>query len=415
MTKYKADKNKQLLYSIYSDSHAVLSSFGNDIYMSDLVNNAICCVANEFSKVGILSVVDFGDKIAPQNDDIARLFRSKPNPLQTTKDFLASLIWLRLKKCNCFIYPQWVEVMDSKGQVHRIHKAFYPLNPQGIEMGPITEGGGWYIKFTWRDGSTDTLPYDDVIHLRWRRGVNLVIGGGDDFAMPDERDTLRALTAFDEIVQGIPKGIKSALQLNGILVQKTAIDSSLLENARADFESHIQKSESGIVALDLSGEFIPIKNAVPVVPPATLDMLKRLIHERYGVSEAILSGDYTGEQHNAFYETCIEDLIVEFEQAFSYACFTPRELDVGHRVKCYYNQLNHLSTQGKIDLATIGYTTGVLTLNQIAGMFGLPPFEGGDKRLQSLNFVDQGIINQYQLLMKGIQEGDANGTTGKQK
>lgn len=149
-------------------------------------------------------------------------------------------------------------------------------------------------------------------------------------------------------------------------------------------------------------------NAVPVIPETTLNFLKSDIREKYGISEAVLSGDYTGDQQDAFYQSCVEESIIEIEQAFSAALFTQREQDVGHRVRCYYNQLSHLSTNGKIELAKIAHDTGVLTLNQIGAMFGMPPFEGGDRRLQSLNYVNQNLVDSYQLYLntKGGEKPD---------
>ena len=43
-----------------------------------------------------------------------------------------------------------------------------------------------------------------------------------------------------------------------------------------------------------------------------------------------------------------------------------------------------------------------MTLNQIADMFGIEPFEGGDRRLQSLNYVNTELVDKYQLDAKGV-------------
>jgi hypothetical protein len=40
---------------------------------------------------------------------------------------------------------------------------------------------------------------------------------------------------------------------------------------------------------------------------------------------------------------------------------------------------------------------GMISLNQGLEVFNLPPIEGGDKFIMSLNFVDKDIANQYQL------------------
>ena len=54
---------------------------------------------------------------------------------------------------------------------------------------------------------------------------------------------------------------------------------------------------------------------------------------------------------------------------------------------------------------------GALTNNQILRMFGLPPYEGGDVRYMSLNYVDVSIANQYQLNNSKIDGGEDNAET----
>ena len=40
---------------------------------------------------------------------------------------------------------------------------------------------------------------------------------------------------------------------------------------------------------------------------------------------------------------------------------------------------------------------GIMSLNESRALLGLEPIEGGNKRLQSLNFVDADKANQYQV------------------
>nr|DAF80602.1 MAG TPA: portal protein [Caudoviricetes sp.] len=396
MEKYRGRQQSRMLTEVMTDSRAIFTSFGNNIYMSDFVNNCIDRIATEISKVEVMSVVVTGSSILRQNDDISRLFRFRPNPLQTTKDFLSCCEWLRRKHCNCFIYPVWEMVKDARGRKYRRYKAFYPLNPQHAELGHF-EDGRWAIRFVWRDGTEDTLPYDSVVHLRWRRGTSTLMGGGDDNGQVDDRNTMRSLRVLDEVMQGLPAAIKAGLQLNGILTTKTLADQVKLQKEAGDFESRITMSKSGIVAVDLAGDFTPINKKITVVPKEILQFLKDIIRERYGISDAIMSGDYNGDQHSAFYQSCIEDFIVEFEQAMSSRLFTPRERDVGHRIKGYYSKVEYFSAKDKAELATLATSTGLMTLNQVAELYGLPPFEGGDRRIQSLNYANTDIVDQYQV------------------
>ena len=391
-----------------NNSQPIFTSFGKNIYLSDFVNNAIDRVASEIAKIDIKSVVQRQDLLQIQGDDITRLFRFKPNPLQTTSDFLANVEWLRRKNCNAFIYPQYDLIELPGGRQIKRYKAFYPLKPTAVYIG-VFEGDVWEIKMDFEDGSSYTLPYADLIHLKWRRGANTVTGGGDDNGQVNDYDIIRTIDSLDKTIQGLPKSIEASLQIKGVYSAKTLADGVKMDKIRDDFESHITTSKSGMVATDLAGEFTPVRITPPEISDTALKFLKSVIQERYGVSAAILSGDYDGNQHSAFYQTAIEEFIVQFEQASTACIFTPREHDVGHRIKCYYSKVNYMSTKDKMDLANLAKETGIMTLNQINEMFGIEPYIEGDRRLQSLNFVNTKLIDKYQLGKSGnTGKGEGN-------
>lgn len=392
-----------LYASWLTNSQPIFTSFGKDIYLSDFVNNAIDRVASEIAKIEIKSIVERGDLLQIQNDDITRLFRFKPNPLQTTSDFLANVEWLRRKYRNAFIYPQYEIITLPNGRQFRRYTAFYPLKPSTVYIG-VNDGNAWEVKMQFDDGSEFIIPYQDLIHLKWRRGANTVIGGGDDNGQANDYDIIRTIDSLDKTIQGLPKSIEASLQIKGVYSAKTLADQTKLNKIRDEFEDHITVSKSGMIATDLAGEFTPVRITPPDISDTALKFLKSVIQERYGVSAAILSGDYSGEQHSAFYQTAIEEFIVQFEQAMTACIFTPREHDVGHRVKCYYSKINYMSTKDKMELAGLAKDVGNMTLNQINEMFGISPFEGGNRRIQSLNYVNTELVDKYQLSKSGAKE-----------
>lgn len=407
----KEDKERKIITEVLSDSRAVFSSFGNNIYFSDFVNNAIDRIASEIGKIDVVSVVEKENSVARSNDEITKLFKFQPNPLQTTKDFLSACEWLRRKNANCFIYPAH-ENITNNGKIFRRYTAFYPLNPVSAELGHYeNDNDCWAIKFFWQDGSSNVLPYDSVIHLKWRRGTSLVMGGGNDNGNVDDSNTLRSLKTLDEILQGLPKMIASSLNLNGVLSVKTVVERKALEMAAKDFESRIYKSDTGIVAVGLEGDYKPIPKNFPNLPDNVMKFLKDIIRERYGVSEAILNGDFDGKTHAAFYQTCIEDFIIEFEQAFSERLFTTREKDVGRRIKCYYARTSYMDAAEKRELAQLARDTGLMTLNEIRELYGMAPIEGGDRRLQSLNYINALDADNYQAKMSNKNSGSDSDET----
>jgi len=63
-----------------------------------------------------------------------------------------------------------------------------------------------------------------------------------------------------------------------------------------------------------------------------------------------------------------------------------------------------MATADKMNLAGLAKETGIMTLNQINEMFGIEPFEGGDRRIQSLNYVNIKDIDAYQKGKAGVKE-----------
>lgn len=365
----------------------------NNIQECDILNNCIDRIANEISKLEVKSVVK-GDTIRIVNDDITRLFRTAPNEYQTTSDFLSACEWQRRKNMNCFIYPQYEWIRTINGNLIKRFKAFYVLNPISYDLG-MADNNLFEVRFYFADGSNYTLPYSELIVLKWRRGNNLVLGG-NELGSSDANSLLPVADALAKTIDGLPKSIEASMQIKGIYSASTVAGADQLNKMRDDFESHLMTSKKGIVATDIAGTFTPVNINYAEVDANTMEYMKSTIRERFGVSPEVLMGNATDEQHEAFYQTCIEDFLVQFEQGFTEYCFTPREKDLGHEVKAYYSRLKKISISKAIELANFGTSTGSMTLNQINEMFGLAPFEGGDRRLQSLNFVNTEIVDQYQ-------------------
>lgn len=412
--KTKQDTNQNWIYSplvVTSNGYRVDKDGWvypvDNVYSSDAINNAIDRIATEVSKVKIRSIIEKDGEIIKQNDDINRLFRFHPNPLQTTSDFLASLVWLRMKYNNVFVYPQYEWVTDNAGQKHKKFSAFWVLKPIEFQVGTDASGKVWQIKFILSTGEEYILPYSDIIHLKWRRGTNLFEGGGDDAGKPDMSDVTKSVNALNSTIEGLPKAIASSLQVKGVFNAKSLFDSERQAQQRKDFEKHILDSDMGMIVTDLAGEFTPVNMTQPVIGEGLVKFMKSGITQRYGVSDAISDGDYTSDQHDAFYKSCIEPFLLDFEQEFSSKCFTQREQDIGHRVRGYVDHLRYMSTAEKQEMAKIAFNTALMDINGILDMFGLDPVEGGDRRLQSLNYVNSNIVDQYQAAQAGMGKAGA--------
>jgi HK97 family phage portal protein len=379
----------------------VFSNFGTDVYVSDIVKNAIRCIGTEMSKLEPKHImINPGNGLQTVvNDEITRLLEYGPNPLMTTTDFMTKIVYMREKYNNVYIYPTWTSIQLPGGKYKRKYTGFYPLNPLNVDYLEDEKGTLW-IKFYFANGYEYTMKYADVIH--WRKDyTENEFQGGDINGRPDNRSELKLLETDDVITQGISKGVKISLGVTGILKVNTMLDDEKQEEERRAFEEKINNSKSGLLATDLKSEFVPTKIDPKVIDKETVSFIIERILANYGVSSKIFYGNFTDEEYQAFYEKTLEPLIISLGRAFSRVIFTEKELELGHKVIFYNQALTFTSTKNKIEAVKVLTGIGVLTDNQVLAIFGYPPFDGGDIRHMSLNYINRDIADQYQLSKTG--------------
>lgn len=373
----------------------VFSQFGNNIYASDVVQNCVDIIATEISKLQPRHIRTDHDGIqTTPRGNLNRLFKFGPNDLMTTKDFLEKVVWLLFMNFNSFIYPMYT-MTETNGVWSRNYTALYPLNPYQVDF-LQDPANTLYVKFYFRSGESFTVPYSAVIHLRKRFSMNDIMGGGLN-GQPDNDALLKVLRINDTVLQGVEKGIKTSMSIRGVMKINTMMDDDAQRAERARFERLMATGDSGILPIDLKGEFTPINLDPKMVDKETMAYLKNSVQEWFGVSLAMLSRDYTDGQYQAFYESTLEPIIIGLGQAFSKLIFTPRELDMGNEIVFFQKDVMYLSTTAKLNLLKTAGEQGILSDNQKLALLGYPPIPGGERITQSLNFVDRSIINTYQL------------------
>lgn len=391
----------------------IFSQFGENIYASDVVQNCIDRIATEVSKLmpKHIRTDNKGMKLQP-NTSINRLFKFAPNELMSTRDFLEKITWKLYTDYNSFIYPTYDIYTDVKGNKTRNYTAFYPLNPSMVDFLQDATNK-LFVKFYFRNGDNYTLPYSDIIHLRKKYSINDVMGGSYN-GQPDNEALLKVLDINNTVLEGVGNAIKTSLAIRGIIKINSLLDGDNQKKERLKFEQALKDNASGILPMDLKGEYIPITADPKIVDKDTLDFLQNKILHWYGVSLPILTGDFTDNQYESFYSTTIEPLIISMGQAFSKAVFTDNELNFGNEIVFYTKDLAYLSTTTKLNLLKTVGEQGLLTDDEKLAILGYPPIMdgSGSRRTMSLNYIDTKIIDQYQLMRAKVASALDSKNTG---
>ena len=375
----------------------IYEQFGTNIYASDVVQQALKCIVDEMKKLNPTHVrYKDSDPVPVKGSSIQDVLR-EPNQLMTTSDFLEKVCWLLLLNYNVFIIPTYYTWIDDKtGAERRYYEALYPIKPTQVDF--IEDAGGrLFVKFWFWNGETTTVRYDDVIHIRYNYSVNEYMGG-NEMGQPDHQALLETLELNKTLLTGVAKAMKASYAVNAVVKYNTLMDDGKTERAIRDLERKLKNNESGLLPLDLKTEFSPLPRSVSLVDEATLKFVDGKILRNWKVPLCILTGDYTKEQYEAFYQSALEPLIVAISQAFTKGLFTSREKAFGNKVELYPKDLIFMTMSQTLEMIKQLSPTGALFENEkrvALGLRPLPELEG--KRYMSLNWIDANNANQYQI------------------
>lgn len=366
----------------------VYTQFGTNIYASDVVQQALACIVDEVKKLNPQHIRIVDNDPVPISTSTVQAVLNDPNAVMTTAEFLEKITWLLLLNYNAFVIPTYRTWTDrNTGEERRYYEALYPIKPTQVNF--IQDSSGrMYVQFLFESGYSTTIPYDDVIHIKYHYSVSEFMGG-DWNGQPDHGPLLETLNLNDQMLKGIAKAMNASYAINGVIKYNTLLDQGKTEKALQELTEHLQNSESGFLPIDLKAEFVPLKRDTKLIDADTLKFMDEKILRNWGVPLAILRGDYNKVQYAAFYQKTLEPLIITISQAFTKKMFTKREKAFGNKIQLYPKDLVFMTVDQTIEMVTLLANTGAIFENEKRVAFGLRPLpELEGKRYMSLNWID---------------------------
>lgn len=368
---------------------------GVNVYAYDTVRQSLKRIVEEMMKLNPTHVRYKDSDPVPVKGTVQDVLNN-PNPLMTTAEFIEKTTWMLLLNCNAFIIPVYRVWTDEKtGEERRYYEALYPIRPMQVDF--IEDlSGRLFVKFWFYDGEQTTIPYDNVIHIRTDYAINEYMGG-NEAGQPDNSALMETVKLTKTLLNGVAEAMKASYAVNGVLKYNSYIDEEKMQAEIAKFEQKIANSQSGILPVDLKCDFTPMERKAAIVDQNTMKFVDDKIARSFGVSAAILSGDYTKAQYEAFYSQCLEPLTIKFSQAFTKKMFTRRERAFGNKIELYPKELIFMTVTQTLEMINILSPTGGLFENEKRVALGLRPLpELKGKRYMSLNWIDADNAAQYQ-------------------
>lgn len=358
--------NKTSTWRELGTYNAFFLAFGTDIYKSGVVRSCIRPLAEHSSKANAVC----------KDKSIEFALNYKPNLYMTGKDMLSKVrTWLELKN-TAFI----LIMRDDNGKAN----GFYPVPYTSFEA--LDYNGNLYLQFSFANAGRSLIAsWEDLVVLR--KDYNKSDISGDDNS--PIVSTLENLNTAD---QGVANAIKATANLRGILKStKAMLKPEDIKQQKDDFVRDYLSLEngSGIASLDSTQEFTPISMNPTMTSWETRKEFREDVQRYYGVSEAIITSNYSESQMNAFYEARIEPFLVALSLEMTRKVFSKREIAFENIITYESGRIQYASTKTKLDMVAM-VDRGAMTPNEWRALLNMAPIEGGDKPIRRL---DTEVVN----------------------
>lgn len=357
----KAENEKQSTFRMLNGYTPKFTTWGGEIYESELIRSAINARATHISKLR----VDMQGSARPALQ--SKLLKA-PNQFQTWSQFLYRVSTILDIHNTAFIVP----VYDQYGEPSGI---FCPL-PNKTEI--VQYGTKPYLVYTfgWGERAAIELEYCGILTKFQYKS---------DFFGENNHSLFPTMDLIHIQNQGIEEGVKSAAtyrfwaQVNNF----SKADDLAKERQRFSEENFSKDAQGGGLLLfpNTYQNINQVKSDPFVVQADEMKLIKDNVYQYFMVNEDILTNKAFGDAWSAFYEGAIEPFAIQFSEVLTKMLFTLREQGNGNRLMLTANRLQYMSNKDKLNVSSQLLDRGIISINDAREIWNMPPVDGGDVRI----------------------------------
>ena len=346
-------------FKTLTDYQPVFTSFEGGVYEAQITRAAINAFATQCSKLKpeVKGTRDGGR--------LERLLQHRPNPWQTTSQFIARVATIFEVENNAFIVPvydNWYEKIIG----------YYPICPSRTEL--IDVDGEVFLRYTFNSGQKAAIELSKVGFLckdQYRK----------DFFGESNRVLLPTLQLIDLQAQGIAEGVKSAAAIRFMAKLATNSRPEDIQRERQRFikDNFDVENQGGVLMFDMKyADVKQIESKPYIVDADMMRIINESVYNYFGTNEKILRNEWDESGYNAYYEGKVEPFAVQLGLALTSMTFSEREIAYGNEIFFSANRLQYASTDSKLKVSQQLLDRGILNRNEVREIWQLPPIEGGD-------------------------------------
>lgn len=369
------------------------TAWNGEIFDSDIVRSCIRPFAKAIGKLQAKHVRRYNGKVDINPEAYMRFLLEEPNPYMGGHTLLEKVATQFAINNNAFI----LIVRDENGMPVQQ----YPIPSIMVEAKYIEKE--LYLKFTFVNGKTLSVPYSEVIHIRNDFKDNDIFG----------ESAYKALAPLMEVVnttdQGIVKAIKNSGIIRWLLKYNIPMRPEDLKKSVQEFVDNYLSVSSptfGAAGVDVKADAIRIEPKDYVPNAMQQSNTKERIYAFFNTNEKIVHSSYTEDEWNSYFESVIEPVAIQLAEEYSRKLFTRRERGFGNGIYFDAANLQCASLSTKLALQAM-VDRGALTPNEWRETFNLSPVADGDKPLRRL---DTQTVNKMKRLMGNMDLDNINET-----
>lgn len=331
------------------------TSWGGEIYESELVRAAIHARANHASKL----MVSVQGSAKPR---LSNRLKHSPNEWQTWGQFLYRLSTILDVQNNAFIVP----VMDKYGETVGI----YPVLPSRCEV--LDYNGEAWLRYQFISGQKASI---EMRHC----GIMNKFQYQDDF-FGEKNGALRpTMNLIDIQNQGITEGVKSAATYRFMARVNNFTKPEDLAKERQRFtRENLQEGDGGILLFpNTYSDIKQIESKPFIIDAEQMKIINANVFNYFGVNEDVLQNKAYGDAWSAFYEGAIEPFSIQFSDVITKMLYTETERSYGASVMATANRLQYMSNTDKLNVSSQMADRGIMNRDEIREIWNLPPLPNG--------------------------------------
>ena len=336
---------------------AIFSSWGGDIYESELVRSAVDCLARNSSKLR----PEFSGSAKPK---LVNQLKKRPNEFQTWPKFLYRLRTIYEIQNNAIIVP----MLDKYDQVVGI----FPVLPSSCEV--VEYKGVEYLRYHFAKNQIGAIELSRCGLITKHQYKNDIFG--------DRNSALNSTMALIDInKQGIKEAIKSSASFRFMAQMINFANDADIASERKRFVETNFKADSGELLLfsNKVGNIQQIDSKPYSIDDKQMSLIKTSVCDYFGVSEEAIQNRLVGDTAAAFYEGAIEPFAIQASEAITFMIYTTIEISTGNAFMFSANRIQFMSNSDKLNFVTSMADRGLATINELRDVLNLPPVEGGDR------------------------------------